>query len=302
MIPKDQLKTIRRIFLCSVVDKLGQGSRIRHRLASEVVLKTVQAALHDLVDLVDGVAREIVLPLFAAAGIDQDVDLIVKRSSCHLLDIGGAHAVLGLKVSAAHIDQYRSRIAAVSLKLCELGSGIPGNGGIQLAVIVGQTAAVERIVIVERIGISGRLRIGIIDGDLRGGFRRCFGASAVTAVKRLEQAVQTRPAGTTAAAGGSSAAVIITKAAEAETGIAAGLAGRRGTAARRRRRRCRRLRRLRSVSRFVAACQAAHERAESSAKKHEKKKDRNNSYRAAAKAAAPSDGTSRSSCSGSSGS
>ena len=141
MIPEDQSLPVGGVVCGAVLDKACQGRGLHHRVLAVVADEAGQTAVFDLVNLVDGVGDPVDLPLLAAAGIDDDVDVAAKLGLCHLLQVVGCHAGLGFQIRAAHIDHDRKGIAAVAVDLGVLFPSPAGDGLIELAGVGGSGPA-----------------------------------------------------------------------------------------------------------------------------------------------------------------
>ena len=130
VVPEDQGVAVGGILLGAVFDEVGQVGGIGHGLVAEILLQAVELAVVHLIDLVDGGGDDVVLPLLAAAGADDDVDVLVRRGVQHLLEVCGAHGVLGFQVGAAHIDHDGGGVLAVALEHHSLLTGGGGDGGV----------------------------------------------------------------------------------------------------------------------------------------------------------------------------
>ena len=90
----------------AVLYELGKGFGLCHGLFAEIGLKAQYALVLYLVYLVDLAAYYGVLPLIRAAGLHDYVDLIRKVGMEHLVYVRCGHAVVALKVGAAHVYHY----------------------------------------------------------------------------------------------------------------------------------------------------------------------------------------------------
>ena len=90
----------------AVLYELGKRFGLCHGLFAEIGLKAQYALVLYLVYLVDLAAYYGVLPLIRAAGLHDYVDLIRKVGMEHLVYVRCGHAVVALKVGAAHIYHY----------------------------------------------------------------------------------------------------------------------------------------------------------------------------------------------------
>ena len=104
VVPENQLIAVSGKVLGAVLDKGGQGRRIRHGLGAHVALEALETAGLDLIDLVAVGCDDGVVPAGAAAGIDDDADIVRKARFGHLDKVPGRHAAAGLEIRAAHID------------------------------------------------------------------------------------------------------------------------------------------------------------------------------------------------------
>ena len=84
MIPADEAVAVRRIVCRAPFDKCAQVALVGHRRGAEILLNGAQSARRHLVDLVRGGGNDVVSPVAAAAGVDQDPDLA-------LVDVGADH-------------------------------------------------------------------------------------------------------------------------------------------------------------------------------------------------------------------
>ena len=114
VIPEDQAHPVRLEILLAEFDKGSQRGRIRHAGIPRVIHQAGQAAVLDLIDLVDAAADHVVLPSAGAAGENDQVHLVADLRVQHFLQVAGRHAVLAFQVRAAHIHEDRHRILVAS--------------------------------------------------------------------------------------------------------------------------------------------------------------------------------------------
>ena len=156
VIPEDQLIAVCREFLCAVLDKLAQRRRVGHGLVAHVLFQQQHLLVLDLIDLVVGAVDAVDLPLLAAAGIDDHIDVIRIGRGEDLLQVGGSHAALGFQVRTAHIDHDGDGIGLVAENLgvfiARTGrhrriGGIGGRkrGIVAARVLRGRAGALDRI-------------------------------------------------------------------------------------------------------------------------------------------------------------
>ena len=131
MIPEDQLIPAGGVVLHAPLDVPGQHVRLRHGPAAQVVLKADHFSVPHLPDLVGPAGHQIVLPALAPPSVYQQVKPVPNPGRQHLLQIGGAHAVPGLQVGAAHIDHNGGGVPPVSQQLGVLLPGPLRHGGVQ---------------------------------------------------------------------------------------------------------------------------------------------------------------------------
>ena len=133
VIPENQGHPVGGEVLGAVADEVGEGVRIRHGLAAHAVVQHPQAPVLQLPDLVGAAGKDVVLPLLAAAGVDDQVDVVGKVSVQHLLQVGGSHGAAGFQVGAAEVEHDGHFILTAAQNFRVLLPGTGGNGGIQLA-------------------------------------------------------------------------------------------------------------------------------------------------------------------------
>ena len=114
MIPEDEEVAVCGVVLAAVLDEFGEVRGIGHGGRAKVVLQPLQSTGADAVDLVDGVGHDVVLPGLAAAGQDDEVDLVGETGLGHLAQVGGRHAVFGLQIRAAHVDHDGDGVLAAA--------------------------------------------------------------------------------------------------------------------------------------------------------------------------------------------
>ena len=193
MIPEDELIAVRGVVLGTPLNIAREVIRIGHRSISGVLDKTLDAPVYDLIDLIYLAADDIVAPAAAAAGIDQQIDLLAKVCRGHLLKVAGAHSAAGLQIRAAQVDHDGDIIRAVSLDRGELLSRSRRNSGVDFCLgsvpvvpsggecsvpAVGTACVVE--ILVSRAGGIGLIDIPVVTG----------GAIAAAAASASEQSAQ----------------------------------------------------------------------------------------------------------------
>ena len=119
VIPEDQHVAVGREILRAVLDKGSKGPVIRHRLAAVFFYQWAQSAIHHLVYLIIDGGHHLVLPFSAAAGVDDQVDIVPEIRLRHLHQVAGRHAAPGLQIRAAHIDHDGHNIFSIALQLRE---------------------------------------------------------------------------------------------------------------------------------------------------------------------------------------
>ena len=141
VIPEDQSLSVGGIILGAPADEGGQGLRLGHGLAAQLLFQTQHAVVLDLPDLIGLAADHIVLPLVAAAGVDDQIDLVADGGIQHFLQVCGGHAAAGFQIGAAHIDHDGHFVFAITQNAGVLVAGIGDHGGIQRAGVVGTAPA-----------------------------------------------------------------------------------------------------------------------------------------------------------------
>ena len=137
MIPEYEHISVGGVIAVGIVDELGKGLRIRHGLGTHVILETLKFAVtKNSVDLVYGGRNGTVLPLFASAGINDDVYIVGKSGISHLHKVIGSHAGPGFKIGTAQIDHYGHHILTISKDGGIFISCFGGYGTIQNAYIL----------------------------------------------------------------------------------------------------------------------------------------------------------------------
>ena len=133
MIPEYQHIAVSGIFAAAIPYKLGKRGRIGHGLVADVLLKALDTAVSDPVNLIGGIGDNRILPLLGAARFDDYVKmLVVKRRVQHLIQVIGRHAVLGLKVRTAKVNHNRYLIISAALDGGILAPCGVGNGGVEI--------------------------------------------------------------------------------------------------------------------------------------------------------------------------
>ena len=168
MIPKDQLIAVCGEILGAPLYILGQIVGICHGRCAGILNQALYAAVHDLIDLVDAAADDVVAPVAAAACIYKQIDLLSEVCGSHLLEIRRAHSAAGLQIGSAQIYHDRDGVFAAALDLCIFFPRSARNGRIQLcigsvfAVPSGGKRAVSAIVAVRVIEVAVTRTGGIV--------------------------------------------------------------------------------------------------------------------------------------------
>ena len=124
VIPEDQLIAVCREIRLAELDEPGQSLGIRHDAVPVVVHQTLQSSGGEPVNLVPSLADKVISPGLAAAGIDNNIDIVTQRGILHLLQIIGGHAAAGFQIRTAHIDHDGDGILVITLDLCKF---VPGT-------------------------------------------------------------------------------------------------------------------------------------------------------------------------------
>ena len=120
MIPQDQFIAVSRKFLRAILNIACQIVGIGHGACAGVFNQALHAAAHDLIDLIDSAADDIIAPALAASRIDKEIYLASEISRDHFLQVRSSHAASGLQISAAEVNHDRDGIFAVALDLRKL--------------------------------------------------------------------------------------------------------------------------------------------------------------------------------------
>ena len=117
VIPKDQFIAVCGIILGAPLDIFRKVVGVCHGRRAGVLDQALYAAVHDLIDLVDLAADDIVAPVPASAGIYKKVDLFAEIGGSHLLKVRRAHPAAGLQVRSAQVHHDRDGVFAAALDL-----------------------------------------------------------------------------------------------------------------------------------------------------------------------------------------
>ena len=141
MIPEDQLIAVGGEVLVTPLDEGCQIVGVGHGGVAGVFHQAGHLSAPDLIDLVDAAADHAVAPALAAAGIDQQIDLVADVGVEHFLQVGGTHAAAGFQVGAAHIDHDGNGVLAVAADDRALVTGALGHRTVQFGGVGGQFPA-----------------------------------------------------------------------------------------------------------------------------------------------------------------
>ena len=133
VIPEDQLVAVGGIVLIAPLDEGGERRGAGHADVARVGHQAVELAVFDLVDLVDAVGHDLVVPAGAAAGVDDHVHIVGELGLGHLDDVLGAHRAAGLQIRAAHVDHDGNGVLPLPLDDGALGAGAGGHAAVHRA-------------------------------------------------------------------------------------------------------------------------------------------------------------------------
>ena len=120
MIPQDQFIAVSRKFLRAILNIACQIVGIGHGACAGVFNQALHAAAHDLIDLIDSAADDIIAPALAASRIDKEIYLASEISRDHFLQVRSSHSAPGLKIRAAEVNHDRDGIFSVAFDLRKL--------------------------------------------------------------------------------------------------------------------------------------------------------------------------------------
>ena len=115
MIPQDQFIAVSRKVFGTILNIACQIVGIGHGAGAGVLDQALHASAHDLIDLIDSAADDIIAPALAASRIDKEIYLASEISRDHFLQIRSSHAASGLQIRAAEVDHDRDGIFSVAL-------------------------------------------------------------------------------------------------------------------------------------------------------------------------------------------
>ena len=127
VVPEDQLIPVGGIAQRAPLDKARKGIRIGHGGVAHVGREALEAAALHLIDLVSVGGNHRVVPPGAAAGIDDDADVVRELRLRHLHQVLRGHAAAGFQVGAAHIDHDGNLVVAVAADDGPLVAGALGD-------------------------------------------------------------------------------------------------------------------------------------------------------------------------------
>ena len=147
VIPEDQGCPVGREVLGAPFDEGGKGPCLGHGVGAGVVDQAFDIAVLDLPDLVLAAADGAVSPAFAAARVNDQIDILADGGADHLVQVTGRHGGSGFQIGAAHVDQDGVGVSAVALDRRILGPGVRGDPGVEDGVAAGSRAVIVPAVI-----------------------------------------------------------------------------------------------------------------------------------------------------------
>ena len=114
VIPEDQGIPVGGELVGTPTDEGGEGVGIRHGYAAQILFQTHHPLTGHLPDLIGLAAENVVLPLLAAAGVDDQVYILDDFRIQHFLQVPGSHLAAGFQVGAAEVEHQGHFVPAAA--------------------------------------------------------------------------------------------------------------------------------------------------------------------------------------------